>query len=258
MNKDRAMALLQEQLERVDEMRPLNDDAPDFKKWRRDTEVAIENVFGNQGRQLADFTDVTFFSMDIYASVGDNKRAYLSGLDDASSVLKSLLDEIKKFWADDPDQCSVSSSGLTSVYLISERFHTVARQLRKRHGERETLDIGDEYDVQDLFHALLRLFFDDVRPEEYTPSYAGKNSRVDFLIKRDNIFVEIKKTRKGLADKEIGEQLLIDIARYADHPNCNQLVCFIYDPDGRISNAAGLISDIESKQDWVKVIIKPE
>ena len=81
---------------------------------------------------------------------------------------------------------------------------------------------------------------------------------MDFLLKREDIVIEIKMTRKGLADKQVSEQLLIDIARYADHPNCDHLVCFVYDPDGRISNAAGLINDIESKHDWVKVIVKPE
>jgi hypothetical protein len=35
--------------------------------------------------------------------------------------------------------------------------------------------LKDEYDVQDLLYALLRIFFDDVRPEEWTPSFAGKS-----------------------------------------------------------------------------------
>ena len=57
-------------------------------------------------------------------------------------------------------------------------------------------EIKDEYDVQDLLNALLRLNFDDVRPEEYTPSYAGSSTRVDFLLKKEKIVIEVKKTRK--------------------------------------------------------------
>lgn len=45
------------------------------------------------------------------------------------------------------------------------------------------LFLEDEYDVQDLPHALLLLYFDDVRAEEWTPSYAGKSARMDFLLK---------------------------------------------------------------------------
>lgn len=65
------------------------------------------------------------------------------------------------------------ADALGKIELIASRFHTVARQLRQRHSNRTTLTISDEYDVQDLFHALLRLFFDDIREEEWTPGYAG-------------------------------------------------------------------------------------
>ena len=40
----------------------------------------------------------------------------------------------------------------------------------------------DEYDVQDLFHALLTIYFEDIRKEEWSPSYAGGASRMDFLL----------------------------------------------------------------------------
>lgn len=257
MNNDRATSLLREHLDQVSEMREHDVDNPAFLKWCRDTEVTIEKVFGSLGRHLGDFVNISF-SPFAYATGVDERRVYLSGLDNAESVLKSFIDEIEKFGLDKPEMCSLSLPAMESIFNMCERFHLVARQLRDRHDGRETIDIEDEYDVQDLFNSLLRLYFDDIRPEEYTPSYAGKNSRVDFLIKQERIFIEIKKTRKGLTDKEVGEQLLIDIARYADHPDCEQLVCFVYDPDGRMNNAAGLINDIELKNDWVKVIIKPE
>ncbi|MBZ4359524.1 hypothetical protein LAM19_25050, partial [Mycobacterium tuberculosis] len=77
---------------------------------------------------------------------------------------------------------------------------------------RQTIEINDEYDVQDLFHALLKIHFEDVRPEEYTPSYAGSSTRVDFLLKNEKIIIELKKTRKNLKQKEVGEQLIVDIA----------------------------------------------
>lgn len=104
----------------------------------------------------------------------------------------------------------------------------MARQLRCRYDNRETLTIEDEYDVQDLLHALLLLYFDDVRAEEWTPSYAGKSVRMDFLLKNENVVIEVKKTRLGLADKELGDQLIIDVDRYKVHPDCKRLICFIY------------------------------
>jgi len=40
----------------------------------------------------------------------------------------------------------------------------MANTLKARHDGRSTLEITDEYDVQDLFTAMLKLHFDDVRP----------------------------------------------------------------------------------------------
>lgn len=146
------------------------------------------------------------------------------------------------------------------VDKICSRFHLVAKQLRERYNSRQTLDIEDEYDVQDLLHALLRLFFDDIRPEEWTPSYAGKSARVDFLLKNEQIIIEVKKTGKSVGRKELGDQLIIDIERYQSHPDCKILYCFVYDPEGRIANPKGIENDLcrKDEQLQVKVNIVPK
>lgn len=139
------------------------------------------------------------------------------------------------------------------------RFHKVAKQLTKRYSSRHTLVINDEYDVQDLLHALLRIYFDDIRAEEWTPSYAGGSSRVDFLLKNEELVIEVKIASSKLKDVKIGEQLIIDIAKYKAHPDCKKLVCFVYDPDGCVNNPIGLINDIENGNDgFVKVYIEPQ
>ncbi len=144
------------------------------------------------------------------------------------------------------------------VELIANRFHTVARQLRHRHADRDTLTISDEYDVQDLFHALLRVFFDDIRDEEWTPSYAGGASRIDFLLKHEQVLVEIKMTRLGLAKgKDVSDQLIIDSERYRAHPDYKMLVAFVYDPQEYLTNPRGIERDLTKTINGVpvKVII---
>ncbi len=106
-----------------------------------------------------------------------------------------------------------SLDALTIIELICSRFHSVARQLRSRRQSRPTLETDDEYDVQDLLHAILRLFFDDIRAEKWTPSYAGGSSRMDFLLKTEQIVIEVKKVRKGLEDRKLGEELIVDISK---------------------------------------------
>lgn len=151
------------------------------------------------------------------------------------------------------------SDPLLMIKKICSRFHLVARQLGERHENRSTLRISDEYDVQDLLHALLKLYFDDIRPEEWTPSYAGGSSRMDFLLKREGIVIETKKTRNNLGATKIGEQLIIDIEKYKRHPDCRFLFCFVYDPEQMISNPRGLEKDLseENKKLTVKVLITP-
>lgn len=153
----------------------------------------------------------------------------------------------------DTDTKTTFEQDIELVKNIMLRFHAVVIQLRKRHDDRSTLDVSDEYDVQDLLRALLYLHFDDVRPEEWTPSYAGKSSRVDFLLKQENIVIEVKKTRSGLGAKEIGDQLILDIARYSNNPDCKSLICMIYDPENRIQNPGGIEADLSGNKGGISV-----
>lgn len=143
---------------------------------------------------------------------------------------------------------------------IIEHFNACAIQLKRRHAGRETIIIQDEYDVQDLLHALLKLHFLDVRPEEWTPSYAGNSNRMDFLLKEAHLAIEVKMTRDNLKDKEIGEQLIIDIAKYQQHPDVDTLYCFVYDPNTILHNPVGLENDLNklSTDNFsVKVFVRP-
>lgn len=153
----------------------------------------------------------------------------------------------------------ICESSLNDLENIFNKFARVARQLRTRHDNRETLTIKDEYDVQDLLHALLVLHFDDVRDEEWTPSYAGGCERMDFLLKDLQTVIEVKKTRSSMSKKELGEELIVDIEKYKAHPDCKQLYCFVYDPDGYLGNSIGIKNDLEKNHDgFVKIFIKPE
>jgi REase_DpnII-MboI len=144
-------------------------------------------------------------------------------------ALKKAALEAKARGKKDPD----------AIVTLAEHLHSVVRQLRERREDRPTLDVKDEYDVQDLLHALLTIHFDDIRKEEWTPSYAGRASRMDFLLREIESVMEIKMTRPNLSTKQLGEQLIVDIAKYRKHPACRTLFCVVYDPEGRISNPRG-------------------
>lgn len=145
------------------------------------------------------------------------------------------------------------------VVTLCRRFPLLVAELAQRHAGRPAFALTDEYDVQDLLRALLRVHFDDVRPEEWNPSYGGVASRSDLLIKSERIVVETKMTRKGLGQREVVEELTVDKAQYRTHPDCETLVCFVYDPEKRLSNPTALETDLSGEEPGVttKVVVSP-
>jgi hypothetical protein len=116
--------------------------------------------------------------------------------------------------------------------------------LTHRRKGSQSLSFGNEYDVQDLLHALLRPWVSDIRPEEFTPSYAGSSTRMDFLLPAHKVVIETKIVRDRTHARRVGDELIIDIEHYRKHPACSSLWCVIYDPDELITNADGLRTDL--------------
>lgn len=258
ISKDEAIDKICRQKDMIAPLKSIESGSPKFKKWYRDTEITIQKIFGENTRHIQDFSNVQYSLMAFSDETPDSEweRAYRDGLSEAEALLASFADEIREYWEDAEHENDTMPS--KKVEKICRRFHLIARQLRSRYTNRITLEIEDEYDVQDLLHSLLLIDFEDIRREEWTPSYAGGSARMDILLRKERIVIEVKKTRKGLTVKEIGDQLLVDIQRYKNHPHCKTLVCFIYDPEGRIGNPKGLANDLSKDGDFsISVIVAP-
>ena len=72
----------------------------EFKKWRRDTKIAIKHVFGDE-EHVNEFSHINFESHVIPATVKHERRCYLDGLRSATALLKSMIDEIRDYWPND-------------------------------------------------------------------------------------------------------------------------------------------------------------
>jgi hypothetical protein len=143
---------------------------------------------------------------------------------------------------------------------LCSRFPLVAKQLRTRHDRRDTLHVEDEYDVQDLLHTLLILEHDDIKPEVWTPGYSGTRPRTDFILTLAHIVIAAKMTCSDWGSKELEDELRVDIQKYKGHPDCRTLVCFVYDPEGRIANPRTIENEQSGEKDGltVRVIIAPK
>lgn len=140
---------------------------------------------------------------------------------------------------------------------ILNNFNKYATEsLRRTRGrENQSNKFEDEYDIQDALHSILKLFFTDVRREDYIPSKAGGNSRIDFYLPEISTGIELKFASDKLRDKDIGAQISIDIQRYKGNIQLENLIFFIYDPKSELRNAESLKDLKENK--GVEIIISP-
>lgn len=148
-----------------------------------------------------------------------------------------------------------ASQDLLLIERLCRNLPEFLEPLRMRGRDRTPFVIEDEYDLQVIVHGLLKLFFDDVRPEDYVAEHAGSRSRVDFLLKSERTVVETKMTRRGLGPREVGEELIVDIERYKQHPDCEALVALIFDPDRLIKNRRAIEHDLSRKHEGTQVRI---
>ncbi|HXV68265.1 MAG TPA: hypothetical protein VD738_05000 [Nitrospira sp.] len=140
------------------------------------------------------------------------------------------------------------------------RLHSVARQLRLRKDYRPTLEVEDDYDLQDLLCALLKVQFEEVGTDEWTPPYTGGAPRTTLFLNKDQIAVVAKKTRSGLSAKELADQVAADSAYYRAQDKYATLFVFIYDPEGRIGSPKRLESNLTSVSErcTVEVLVAPK
>jgi len=150
---------------------------------------------------------------------------------------------------------SSSRHGPTKPQEIDELLMTLLKGLPRamhplthRRKGAVALRFSTEYDVQDLLHALLRPWVKDIRSEEFTPSYAGSSTRMDFLLPAQKLVLELKFVRDGNHAKKVGDELIIDVDHYRRHPDCDHLWCVVFDPSHLLQNAEGLRNDLEGKR----------
>ena len=136
-----------------------------YEPWKRKALMFVQENFLSHP-QAKTFEEI----------VGHNNRPHFC---------RQLISILQAFAEVRPNQVRMDYDGLLTKIFV--RFHIIARQLLRRYSNRPTLAISDEYDVQDLLHALMKEHFDDIRPEEWTPSYAGGCNRMDFAIENPEL-----------------------------------------------------------------------
>jgi hypothetical protein len=164
-------------------------------------------------------------SRDILNAAIENALTYIKEFEDANSTYENS-NEV--------------TEGAAIIMRIMDKWPNMISSFKQHRTDIKPISVTNEYEMQYLLEGILRLLFEDVRPETYTQNYANKSNRTDFLLPKQRILIETKMTRQGLDTKKLSEELIIDKEHYRRHPDVDIILCFVYDPERRIKNPEGL------------------
>lgn len=119
-------------------------------------------------------------------------------------------------------------------------FTDIVRYLNTRRSTGAVLDLSSEAAVQDVLFMMLRPWVLDLIPESPTDKVANRYSIKDFVSKTARVVIEAKYVRDRDHGKHLAKEINDDIETYRYHPYCENLIFFIFDPDGCIPDAAAL------------------
>ena len=122
-------------------------------KWYPQGVVAAQNrvnldVFAGWHTKALSFLKLSLSETnDFVTNFSKLNNNYYSHACSCIKILESVLDYTNKGFLSDSKKTSLDVDA--ELNRIFSRFHKIARQLRSRYANRTTIDITDEYDVQD-------------------------------------------------------------------------------------------------------------
>lgn len=143
---------------------------------------------------------------------------------------------------------SNQESKLDLINIVIEKFTSAAKSLLHRRKGKPTIEIHDEYDMQDILHVILKPHFPTIKIEEVVTGHSASNFlKIDFVLSNIKVAIECKCIRNKEHTKNITKELNDDIQTYHKHVDCSHLIFFIYDKDMLI-NDPDTLEDSYSKE----------
>ena len=102
-SKVQAKQRLQNALNEIPGLMQVPYSSPEFDRWKRNTEIAIENTFPNNGRHIDDFK-AAVSPPRIYTGYFTHEQeqgSYVANLERVQPILQSMIDEIEEYWPDE-------------------------------------------------------------------------------------------------------------------------------------------------------------
>src|SRR6266567_1415906 len=129
-----------------------------YRKWNDFNKELLGTLFSGN-RILEGYDRHRLVSFQMGGGLREQIRVHREYTRRAIAELESLEQRLDLISENQNRQGAAKSPDVLTLIRILRGFHRVARQLRFRRENRATLEINDEYDVQDLLHALLKMDF---------------------------------------------------------------------------------------------------
>ena len=139
--KAKAIERLHKVLGEIPDLVKLERSSGEFIKWHRNAKIAIEKAFINEPSKIDDFVKIRYSLRFFTTGTHDDEfqKAYIIGLESATAMLESMIEEIEEYWEDEDWRSEISitpdnrSTNTNEIFVIhgrdSETKETVARFL---------------------------------------------------------------------------------------------------------------------------------
>ena len=160
------------------------------------------------------------------------------------------LDLLRAARGEPEKQLESEATSIQKLLAALNSFTDIVRYLNTRRSSGAVLDLSNEAAVQDVLYLMLRPWILDLVPENPTDKIANRFAIKDFVSRMGKFVIEAKYVRSADHGKSIAKEINDDIETYRYHQSCDDLIFFIYDPDGNIPDAAALERHVKSNRSY--------
>jgi hypothetical protein len=210
MNKDDAINKLKARIGQIREVKATAHFGAAFKKWQRDTCVALKKIFPDAPDYVTDFMKIKYEPVPGSAGTpdGDLARAYIFGLEHAEVFIESCTQEVQEYWDDStsntnrlPTEPYVDTARIQELSRITSDQYDLSKLLRLCN----ELSAAHEHGLNYSVIMLLRSILDHVPPIFGCSTFAQVASQIGGSSDKA-LLSRLEETSRKLADIHLHRQ----------------------------------------------------
>lgn len=210
MTKEKAILLLKRYIDQIGQVKTTARFGATFKKWHRDTSVALGKIFPDEPGHVQEFAKIRYTLSTLASSTPDSKyqSAYDTGLEHAEVFLRSCIDEIEEYWDKDATPTTkdapayVDKGRIDELASIRSTTFDLAKLIRLCEELNTNYAAGNHYFVIMLTRSIL----DHVPPVFAAKSFAEVANQIKGKSKKD-LLQRLEQTSRKLADIHLHQQI---------------------------------------------------